>query len=490
MSATGIKHDTGKAPIDLVDGEAIIAIAGDLGGGGAGDGGIGGCAVTSRILVGDMRERLAELPDASIDAIVTDPPYGLEFMGKDWDRPWAVSAENGVGYAGRDDLKLPSHRDNRNANCRTCGGRARGAKRCSCAAPNWDRDPASDMKQFQTWTESWARVALRVLKPGGHLLSFGGTRTYHRMAVGVEDAGFEIRDQLCWMYGQGFPKSHNLDGDWDGWGTALKPAYEPIIVARKPFRGTVAANVREHGTGAINIDACRIDYLSDADKALATPQGRATSKPSAAIGAEPDAGRGMERVEFERGELKGRWPANVILDEAAGALLDEMSGELTSGVPGSIRIGVNSSAAFGAESRKPGTPLTGYGDTGGASRFYYCAKADRSERNIGLHGMPERTPHPDEPNGRAWDIPGSHSTPRTNHHPTVKPIDLMQWLVRLVTPPGGTVLDPFMGSGTTGIAASREGFHFIGVELNPEYVEIARRRIYGDAPLLAEVEVA
>ena len=229
-------------------------------------------------------------------------------------------------------------------------------------------------------------------------------------------------------------------------------------MARKPLAGTLVDNVLRYGTGAINIDACRIDYLSDADKALATPQGRATSKPSAAIGAEPDAGRGMERVEFERGELKGRWPANVILDEAAGALLDEQSG-ITSETP---RV----------------------------SRFFYCAKADRSERNIGLHGMPERTPHPDEPNGRAWDIPGSHSTPRTNHHPTVKPIDLMQWLVRLVTPPGGTVLDPFMGSGTTGIAASREGFHFIGVELNPEYVEIAKRRIYGDAPMFAEVEVA
>src|SRR5690606_1059180 len=261
---------------------------------------------------GDCLDVLRGLPDASVDAIVTDPPYGLEFMGKDWDRPWAVTASAGVGFKGREDnLTLPSHRDGRNANCRTCGGRQRGANRCTCDSPSWDRHPREDMVAFQQWCAAWATECLRVLKPGGHMLAFGGSRTWHRLACAVEDAGFEIRDSIAWLYGSGFPKSLDVskaidkaagverevigskvtgnakqaasrtgefaDGQhggtqlvdvtapatpdaerWQGWGTALKPAFEPIVVARKPLAGTVAANVLQHGTGALNIDACRV----------------------------------------------------------------------------------------------------------------------------------------------------------------------------------------------------------------------------------------
>src|SRR5690606_30348572 len=253
---------------------------------------------------GDCLDVLRGLPDASVDAIVTDPPYGLEFMGKDWDRPWAVTASAGVGFKGREDnLTLPSHRDGRNANCRTCGGRQRGANRCTCDSPSWDRHPREDMVAFQQWCAEWATECLRVLKPGGHMLAFGGSRTWHRLACAVEDAGFEIRDSIAWLNGSGFPKSMDVskaidkaagaerddayaetakvtdnevygkglgvdlierrpatpDAErWQGWGTALKPAFEPIVVARKPLAGTVAANVLAHGTGALNIDGCRI----------------------------------------------------------------------------------------------------------------------------------------------------------------------------------------------------------------------------------------
>jgi DNA modification methylase len=355
-----------------------------------------------KLILGDCLDKLKELDDNSIDSIVTDPPYGLSFMGKKWDY---------------------------------------------------------DVPSVEIWEE-----CMRVLKPGGHLLSFAGSRTYHRMAVRIEDAGFEIRDQLMWIYGSGFPKSLNLgkslesklvngssrysgnkmetDGDvdipgsqwqeaadrtmadgegawsgksvkvenpiakeWEGWGTALKPAHEPIVMARKPLsEKTVAKNVLEHGTGGINIEESRIPYKSKDDMEIRKNTHRETNK----LG-DGNFGGGKYSQPVE----SGRFPANIILDEEAGKILDEQS------------------------------------DVGGASRFFYCPKTSKRDRNEGVG----------------------------NNHPTVKPTDLMLYLIRLVTPKGGTTLDPFMGSGSTGKAAIRGGFDFIGIEREEEYMEIAEARI-------------
>jgi site-specific DNA-methyltransferase (adenine-specific) len=337
------------------------------------------------------------MPGESVDACVTDPPYELGFMGKRWDA-------SGIAYS--DDL--------------------------------------------------WREV-LRVLKPGAHLLAFGGTRTYHRMACAIEDAGFEIRDSIDWIYGSGFPKSLDVSkaidkaagverevlgtdrnfgrtriedgktsfGDyagewnitapatplaqqWQGWGTALKPAHEPIVVARKPLVGTVAANVEKHGTGALNVDGCRVRLDSGEDtrrKPVAT-QGWCISSPTS--GSMNDSA------------LAGRWPPNLLLTHSADCESECVEG----------------------------CPVTSIGEP---SRFFpifrYQAKASKRDRGEG------------------------------NTHPTVKPTDLMRWLVRLITPPGGTVLDPFAGSGTTLVAAQAEGFDAIGIEREAAYVEIIRKRL-------------
>jgi site-specific DNA-methyltransferase (adenine-specific) len=373
-------------------------------------------------MVGDCREVMAGLDDCSVDAIVTDPPYELGFMGKSWD-------SSGIAY------------------------------------------------DLDVW-----RQALRVLKPGGHLLAFSGSRTYHRMVCAIEDAGFEIRDQIMWLYGSGFPKSHDVSkaidreagaerdvvgekiqrsspfvghhGDegatkdvwrderqglhhipitapatpeaeqWSGWGTALKPAHEPIVVARKPFKGTVAANVLAHGTGALNIDGCRVGTEVGC-------KGDGRSGPSSGI-----LGNGLNGDRSPPIAGLGRWPANVIHDG---------SDEITSGL-------------------------------GEASRFFYCAKAGRSERELGLDALDDKILNRTNPGGMEHD-PKWAPRIRKNNHPTVKPVALMRYLCRLVTPPGGLVLDPFTGSGSTGKAAVLEGFRFIGVELSEEYAAIARARI-------------
>lgn len=379
--------------------------------------------------------------------------------------------------------------------------------------------------------EFW-RLALTVAKPGAHLLALGGTRTHHRLMVAIEDAGWEIRDCLMWLYGSGFPKSldvskaldkaagaerksgyqpnfrNNTHGTgwggggttysdppatdlarkWDGWGTALKPAWESIVMARKPLIGTVAANVTRYGTGAINVDGCRIEgepwQAHDA-----------TGLASVKFFTNGDA-----KVIHKGPHALGRWPPNVILGcacegethdaDCAAAMLDEMSGERRSSGEYTRRyVGqLNGSASIPID----GMSSQHYADTGGASRFFYTAKASRAERNRGLDGMPEH--EQGQRYGNVQDArphtPPDYEYPRkptANHHPTVKPLDLMQWLVRLVTPPGGTVLDPFMGSGSTMVAADRAGFDGIGIELSAEYVEIARRRIHGDAPLFAKV---
>jgi site-specific DNA-methyltransferase (adenine-specific) len=374
--------------------------------------------MTYTLHTGDCRDVMATLSAESVDAIVCDPPYGLSFMGKGWD--------HGV--------------------------------------------PGVDF-----WVE-----ALRVLKPGGHLIAFGGTRTYHRLAVAIDDAGFEVRDCLMWLYGSGFPKSldvskamdkqagaerevvqskwrtqsnkpefatkwgfgANTEGNynitapntdlakqWHGWGTALKPAYEPAILARKPLRGTVADNVAQWGTGGLNIDGCRVG----SEVMFNTP--------AASLGNKRTMSGGMANPNYEPHHTAGRWPANVILDEDAAAALDAQSGVL--------KIG-------GQGRRRESSGLFDLGGDGGASRFFYTAKASRSEREAGLDGVEAK---------------------RANHHPTVKPIALMRYMIRLVAPRGAVVLDPFMGSGSTGCAAMVEGMQFIGIDITPEYVDIARRRI-------------
>lgn len=361
----------------------------------------------------ECTEFLKTMPDGSVDAIVTDPPYGLSFMGKAWDY---------------------------------------------------------DVPQAALWRE-----VLRVLKPGGHMVAFFGSRTYHRGVVQIEDAGFEVRDSLMWLYGTGFPKSLNLPG---GVGTALKPAHEPIVLARKPLNGTVASNVQAHGTGALNIDGCRVGTEG------ATKRSGQADYPKNPDGTE-DRSQGWARTGHEIVELnKGRWPANVLLDEEAAAALDVQSGTLkTRGNKGqSMGVSKGDTALQNSAVRFSGAEYN-HGGEGGASRFFYCAKASRAERDRGCEALPAKSggEATDREDGSAGVDNPRAGAGRTggarNHHPTVKPVALMRWLVRLITPPGGTVLDPFTGSGTTGIAALEEGFNFIGVEMSEEYAAIAKARL-------------
>ena len=373
------------------------------------------------LLKGNCLETLKTLPDNSVDSIVTDPPYELGFMGKSWDN-------SGIAYS----------------------------------------------------TELWAEC-LRVLKPGGHLLAFSGSRTYHRMVVAIEDYGFEIRDQIMWIYGSGFPKSLDIgkaidksagfEGEvigtekvdigiqggsmhsgrstnvvernikelspeaqqWEGWGTALKPAHEPIVVARKPLIGTVASNVLTYGTGGLNIDGSRVG----------TDGGTKLEVEEKDVGLYSPGSSGLKRGYGEVVAGLGRWPANVIHDGSEEVL--EYFGE--------------------------------------PQRFFYCAKASKSERNAGLEGLPERVKvfngQSGEPAGNAeGSVEDKFSTkPAQNFHPTVKPLALMRYLIKLVTPPNGIVLDPFLGSGTTAVAATLEGFEWIGCEMTEDYFPIIEARV-------------
>jgi site-specific DNA-methyltransferase (adenine-specific) len=398
---------------------------------------------------GNAKEVLTFMASNSIDSIVTDPPYELGFMGKSWD-------STGI---------------------------------------------ANDV---QLWKE-----VLRVLKPGGHLLSFGGSRTYHRMAVAIEDAGFEIRDQIMWVYGSGFPKSLNIDkaidkaagverevlgvkrmqpdirgnnyaqgkrdyaGDtvpqyitepatvaakqWQGWGTALKPAHEPIVLARKPVEGTVANNVLTYGVGGINIDGTRVGSEGGTFKA-SKPEGVSNGIYGEGINGKVDIG-----------ELNsGRFPANFIHDGS-----DEVV-ELFPNSKGNGATGGGEGGIWTTGNKQQVSP--GFTDSGSAARFFYCAKANKRDRNEGLEGFDTKEIH------RYGAGIGEGLTPNApaldkNHHPTVKPTDLMQYLCRLITPPNGTILDPFLGSGSTGKAAMYEGFNFVGIELTDEYLPIAKARI-------------
>ena len=329
--------------------------------------------MTYQLHLGDCLEVLATLPDNSVDSIVTDPPYGLSFMGKKWDY---------------------------------------------------------DVPSVAIWEQ-----CLRVLKPGGHLLAFAGTRTQHRMACRIEDAGFEIRDMIAWVYGSGFPKSHNLEGDHKGWGTALKPALEPITMARKPFSSTVAANVIQYGTGAINVDGCRVKIDNDDPIHKAVWTSRPSKIGLSGVGFVTSNKDGDRRA---CETSKGRWPANIIHDGSNEAALSLKSG----------------------------------------ARFFYTAKAAKDDRNDGCYHLEVKQ----TTGGGGLGNPvsgayGSEKAPGNNHHPTVKPTMLMAYLCRLITQPGGTILDPFMGSGSTGKAATINGFRFIGIERDPEYHKISEARI-------------
>ena len=345
-----------------------------------------------RLYNGNSIKVLKSLPSSCVHSIVTDPPYGISFMNRHWDY---------------------------------------------------------DVPSVELWKE-----CLRVLKPGGHLLSFSGSRTYHRMAVNIEDAGFEIRDQIMWVYGSGFPKSLNIEKalskgkavieKWKGWGTALKPAHEPIIVARKPLIGTVADNVAAHNTGGLNIDGCRIPINPEIAPRLGGKGLWKTNKMAKNVYA-----GGYRGIDISSSD-KGRFPANFIHDG---------SDEVTSLFP----ITTSGTGNFKKSSSKDRNGNTGsaYGGTGNASRFFYCAKASKLDREEGLSNKNA---------SKATAV-------RVNTHPTVKPTELMKYLCRLVTPPNGWVLDPFMGSGSTGKAAVLEGFHFIGIDRELPYCKVALHRI-------------
>jgi len=388
------------------------------------------------IHVGNCLDVMRGMAADSVDAIVTDPPYGLSFMGKRWD------------------YDVPS-------------------------------------------TEIWAEC-LRVLKPGGHVLAFAGTRTQHRMAVRIEDAGFEIRDMIAWVYGSGFPKSHN--GPWGG--TALKPALEPITVARKPLAGTVAATWHEYGTAGLNIDCCRIateDGLGGGDQNGAPKVGPDGWHRPWMQDAQAKAAHAERcNANVAKAEALGRWPANLIHDGSddvlaafpaakgqQGPISHTAPSEKTSGIYGRMRRQGEPSADSDNQGGvgfkiRPGQRRI---DEGSAARFFYCAKATREDRNDGV----ESGPAPAVAAGATMRECEQASWPARNgnHHPTVKPTDLMRYLCRLVTPRGGLVLDPFAGSGSTGRAALMEGFQFIGIELDPEYAAIAEARIRAVQPGLS-----
>lgn len=379
------------------------------------------------LYLGDCLEVLGGLEADTIDAIVTDPPYGIRFMGKEWDGK---------------DIKATVRRKTRKDTCRPDGWKRHDG--AAFAAGTYNLSPSAN-RTFQEWVQVWATLCLRVLKPGGHLLAFGSPRTCHRLAAGIEDAGFEIRDQIMWLFGSGFPKSHNLDGEWDGWGTALKPAHEPIVVARKPLMGTVAENVQGFGTGVLNIDGCRVpvDPDADASQLRTMNRGQRTDDGNGQVWGMSKGGADVPQVV----RPEGRWPANVIHDGS-----DEVMAEFAKYGESSTKR-IEKPSVCDEEANTWGGTIQrnrgarGHTDSGTAARFFYCAKASRKDRGEG------------------------------NTHPTVKPTELMRYLCRLVAPLGGVVLDPFMGSGSTGKAALLEDFRFLGIERERDYFEIAKARI-------------
>ena len=447
---------------------------------------------------GDCLEEVQKLVDkgVQVDSIVTDPPYHLtsivERFGKEGSAPAkdkdGAFQRQSVGFMGKE----------------------------------WDGGDIAFRKE--TW-----ELFMKVLKPGGHLLAFSGSRTYHRMAVAIEDAGFDIRDQIMWLYGSGFPKSLNLGksvdkklgnkriktgqtkthsnkgmpqaeertaigagafgqeveeeitvgtSEWEGWGTALKPAHEPIVLARKALsENSIVANVLKHRTGGIHIDACRVE-------------GEKQTRDSNPVmnGGKYGQNQNAERKKISP-DTKGRFPSNVMHDGSEEVLKIFPSTSKSAGGGGVKITGKN---VYGKYNGREYDKTIGYGDEGSVARYFYCAKTSKAEKNKGLEGLPikktssmagRRDSHDMEGYSIDNDVTGRFVTEKQNVHPTVKPVKLMRYLCRLITPKGGTVLDPFMGSGSTGIAAKDEGFEFIGIEREKEYFEIAERRISVASPL-------
>lgn len=523
-----------------------------------------------RLHCGDCSEVMASFPANSVDTILTDSPYGLEFMGEDWDSPtraWTAGAGMADLGIGKRDRPIPSFsamspHGSANPTCAKCGGRLRGRKKCRCEQPEWKpigkprkREKAhfhkaglggrdrpiphhgdgfiEAMHALEEFNYSWAKEALRVAKPGAMLLAFGGTRTSHRLTCALEDAGWIIRDTICWLYGSGFPKSLDLSKAidkaagverrvigrasgmgrqnpewngtakgrkrnsfqpeydltipatdladlWNGWGTGLKPAWEPIILAMKPLDGTFADNAKKWGVGGLNVDGGRIPGNPEAtrfDPSIHNHNGwrfDATGQETAAAAASKG----------------GRFPANLILGcacdgdehecECPVRMLDEQAGP--SAVTGkrtkASQEAQVANTAFGPENHLSREYPN---ERGGPSRFFYTAKASRSERERGLFGhlpcavcggLDTETHIVDDKERRCF----------RNNHPTVKPVSLMRYLVRLTaTPTGGVVLDPFCGSGTTGIACLDEGREFVGIDQDPHYLEIAQWRLTPEA---------
>ncbi|MEO8679233.1 MAG: site-specific DNA-methyltransferase [Vicinamibacterales bacterium] len=432
---------------------------------------------------GDLFDVLPTFDAESIDACVTDPPYGIGFMGREWDTFKPGTSQH---------RKLMHPRERIASKNPNIDGRHR-SPALSPSQIDYDYSTAG-LRGFQQWTERWATEVLRVLKPGAYIVVCGAPRSHHRMMCGLEDAGFVVRDCFAWLFGSGFPKNLNLG---DGRGTALKPAHEPIALAWKPFKGTITGNVAKHGTGALNIDACRLNFTGPEDAAAAAAAAARRHRGDQnenrrALG--DFNGRASETVASYEAGIEaglGRWPANVLLDEEAAAILDEQTGELTSGANptrrGSDKFRDTYSEFKGQEECEAVRGL----DVGGASRFYYVAKPSREERDYGCAGLTAKTggEATDRKDGSAGVNNPRAGAGRTggsrNFHPTVKPVELMRWLVKLVTPPGGTVLDPFTGSGTTGMACRYESREFIGIEREAEYIQIAERRIAAVAPLFA-----
>lgn len=380
---------------------------------------------SSKLYLGDCRE--VDLPLAFADTVITDPPYELGFMNESWDK-------SGVAF-----------------------------------------DP-----------KTWKRI-YDYSKPGAFLFAFGGTRTYHRIACAIEDAGWQLRDTMMWVYATGFPKHLNISksinktgangNEWIGWQTGLKPAYEPIIVAMKPTDGSFANNALIYEVAGLHIDACRIQYQSEADRASATPQGKCTSKEKSAIGAEPDAGRNLERVDFDRPELLGRFPTNFILSHHPDCKRDGNT-QVKGTKPHPVVSNVDKYDGWGSITQKSGEVVNRFEDENGyetienwnchdecpvrilneqkegISRYFYCTKASKKEKNMGLPS--------DKP----------------NTHKTVKPLDLMEYICRLSeTPKKGIIFDPFTGSGSTAVAAIKTGRSFVGIELEEEAFKTAKLRI-------------
>jgi len=483
----------------------------------------------STVYNGDCLEVMETIDKCSVDSIVTDPPYHLTSIVKRFGKEDSAPAQFG-----------------------TDGAFARASK--GFMGKEWDGGDIAF--QANTW-----RKCYELLKPGGHLIAFSGSRTYHRMACAIEDAGFEIRDQCIWLYGSGFPKSHNIgksidalkktgksnpqalrktrmgddyeptgqedyakgrmfssdienddyehqvDNEWEGWGTALKPAHEPMVLARKPLsEKSVADNVMKHGTGAINIDGCRIegevkhpetmpDFRDQGEQSKAAigvdklsfgqtsnaKRKKVVRKPRSADGVWSDDNSGMksEGSEFADADPRGRWPSNIMHDGS-----EQIQEIFPKTVSTEVSRQRTHKGIWSENKDDDGDYMPAYGDHGNASRYFYCAKTSKDERNFGLYGFESKFAPTMGDGIGVKEHNEQTATKKKNTHPTVKPVELMRYLVRLVTPKGGLVLDPFMGSGSTGMGAREEDFRFIGIEKEEEYYEIAKARIKNVKPQL------